>query len=196
MVSLIQDHDGHDGPSGVNADGGRSRITIRACWPAGSRARGPGHDGPGGRGGQVDDLRVPRRSGSSPAMIRGGAGQRLGGQLDLDGPDLPGVRAGVEAGPVDLGVGQVPGAGAGRPGGADAPLGVPPRPALAPGRGRPGATAGRPARRGCAPGAPAPGAWPGSRTRRQSCPPGSASTTPGRVPAARWRRTRPAATAP
>ena len=62
--------------------------------------------------------------------------ERLGGQLDLHRPDLPGVGAGVGAGPVDLGVGHVPGGRAGGPGGADAPLGLPPRPGLRPGRGR------------------------------------------------------------
>jgi hypothetical protein len=60
--------------------------------------------------------------------------------------------------------------------------------------GRPTATAGRRARRECAPAGPTTAARPGSRTRRRPSRPGSASTSRGRVPAARWRRTRPCAT--
>ena len=96
----------------------------------GNRSRGPGHHGPGGRGGQVDDLRVPRRS-EQPGHDPGGAGQRLRRQLDLHGPHLPGVRAGLDAGPVDLGVGQVPDADPGESG-AKPPLGMPPGAALRP----------------------------------------------------------------
>jgi hypothetical protein len=55
----------------------------------------------------------------------GGVVGVLGGQLDFDGPDLPGVRAGRDGGPPDLRVGPV---GAdGRAFAADAAFGLPPR---------------------------------------------------------------------
>ncbi len=105
-------------------------------------------------------------------MIRGRAGERFGGQLGLDRPDLPGVRGGVQAGPVDLGVGHVGDADPAPGGGADAPFAAPPRAVLPVGRGRPGATAGRPGRRGCAPAGPARAGWPGRPGRSAAMPAG------------------------
>ena len=121
-------------------------------------ARGPGHDraGRAGRSGRAPARTA--RAGQQPGHDRGGAAERLGGQLDFDGPHLPrrtgwcrcwasGSRRRARARR----------AGPRRAGGAQAPLGMPPRPALRPGRGGLAATAGRPARRGCAPAGPATG---------------------------------------
>ena len=108
-----------------------------------------------------------------------------------DGPDLPGVRAGGDGGPVDLGVGAV-GAGGGS-GAADAPFGLPPRPGAGPMPGwrlepQPG---GEHRAQVIQPGQPGrPGRV--AQARARSSRPGSASTRPGRGRAGRFRRTRPA----
>ena len=86
-----------------------------------------GHDVAGGRGREVDDLGVPglagQQSGHDPGRPAGG----LRGQLDLDCPDLAGLGPAGAVRPVDLGVRDMRDAGAGREGGADAPLRMPPR---------------------------------------------------------------------
>ena len=124
-------------------------------------------------------------------MIRDGAGQRLGRELHLDRPDLPGVRAARDAGPVDLRVRHM----TGRPAAGWSarnlrsechhawPCG--------PGRDRRPATAGRPAQRGCAPAGPATAAGrepePGRGHPVPGQPaPGRARAEPagGRVPGA------------
>jgi hypothetical protein len=69
--------------------------------------------------------------GLSASAITGGC---LGGQLDLNRPHLPGVRAGLEGGPVDLGVGDVLAAPGRGPVGAQPSFGMPPRPPRRPDR--------------------------------------------------------------
>ncbi len=117
----------------LRGEGERRQVPDHHRGAVGRKGvRGHGRHQPGDRGSQVDDLRVPCRP-LQRADDPCGAGQRLGRQLDLDGPHLPGVRAGGDAGPVDLRSGQMPGAGSGADG-ADVPPGVPPGVALVLGR--------------------------------------------------------------
>src|SRR5260370_745386 len=105
-------------------------VARRRQSPA-APGRGPGHHLPGVRGGQVNDRGVLQGAyelGHDPR----GARDRLGRQLDLDGPDLPGIWAAREAGPVDLRVGYVAD-GVARAAGLQPAFGTPPGPPLLPG---------------------------------------------------------------
>ena len=116
----------------MNARGGQVPDRDPALLPGRKRGRGPQHHRAGGRGGQVHDRGVPHR-GQQSRHDPGGPGDRLGGQLDLDRPDLPRVRAAVDAGPVDLRVRHVFAAAGRGLVGAQPPFGMPPRPAVRPG---------------------------------------------------------------
>ena len=86
---------------------GRGSRPGRAAR-AGELPAVPDTTGQRGRGTEVDDLRVTGLGEQRGHDLRG-AGGRLGGQLDLDRPRLPGVAAGRLGGrPDDLGVRDVP----------------------------------------------------------------------------------------
>ncbi len=107
--------------------GGGREVADRdaAAHRLGQAVGGPGHDRAGGRGGQVHHLRVAG-PGQQAVHDPGGAPGRFRCEFGFDGPHLPRVGAGVGAGPVDFGVGEVRGADPRREGGADAPFGPPP----------------------------------------------------------------------
>ena len=107
-------------------------------------------------------------------MIRAVRAARLGGQLGLDRPHLPGVGTGVDAGQWISASGTCSACLA-------AGWSARSRRSLChqagrhSRRGRRPATAGQPGRRGCAPGGRARGGWPGSPARWRPSRPGSAA---------------------
>ena len=158
----------------MSAGGGRSRTATRPRCASGNCAGRAGHDRHGGRGAQVDHLRVTGL-GQQPGHDPRGARGRLGGEFHLDGPGLPGVAAGRLGGrPADLGVRDVaarPDPG-GREGGADVPLAPPPRPGRLRRRARIAATGGRRGPPGRGRGGTATAGGRATCGRSRSCPAG------------------------
>ena len=93
MVSLIQDHTLIAVGSGVNAAAGSSRTTTRGWSPGGSDAAARVTTGRAAGAVRYTTCAY-RMATKQPGHDPGGPGDRLGGELDLDRPHLPGVGAG------------------------------------------------------------------------------------------------------
>ncbi len=103
---------------------------LFAWW---QRPGGPSHHRAGPRGGQVDDQGILHRRQQPGHDPRGPPG-RFGSQLYFDRPDLPGIRAAVDARPVNLRIRDVFGTVGRGPAGEQPTLAVPPGAAVAPRR--------------------------------------------------------------